>query len=59
MHSVRGFNRVPERLDTMRWYDLVGSVGVILIAAGFLLLQLERVASNSLLYLMATRSGPH
>jgi paired small multidrug resistance pump len=57
MHSVRGFNRVPERLDTMRWYDLVGSVGVILIAAGFLLLQLERVASNSLLYLIANALG--
>jgi hypothetical protein len=55
--SVRGFSRVPERLDTMHWYDLVGSVGVILIAAGFLLLQLERVASNSLLYLIANALG--
>lgn len=41
----------------MLWYDLVGSVGVLLIVVAFLLLQLERVASNSLSYLIANAIG--
>jgi hypothetical protein len=42
---------------TMLWYDLAGSVGVLLIVVAFLLLQLERVASNSLSYLIANAIG--
>ena len=41
----------------MKWYDLAGSAGVVLIVAAFLLLQLERVASNGLLYLIANAIG--
>ena len=41
----------------MKWYDLAGSAGVVLIVAAFLFLQLERVASNSLLYLLANAIG--
>jgi paired small multidrug resistance pump len=41
----------------MRWYDLAGSVGVILIVAAYLLLQLERVGSSSLPYLLANAVG--
>ena len=41
----------------MLWYDLAGSVGVLLIVVAFLLLQLERVASNSLSYLIANAIG--
>jgi paired small multidrug resistance pump len=41
----------------MKWYDLAGSAGVVLIVAAFLFLQLERVASNSLLYLIANALG--
>jgi paired small multidrug resistance pump len=41
----------------MKWYDLAGSAGVVLIVAAFLLLQLERVASNGLLYLLANALG--
>jgi paired small multidrug resistance pump len=41
----------------MRWYDLAGSVGVILIVAAYLLLQLERVGSSGLPYLLANAVG--
>ena len=41
----------------MHWYDFAGSVGVVLIVAAFLLLQLDRVASNSLAYLSANAVG--
>ena len=41
----------------MKWYDLAGSAGVVLIVAAFLFLQLERIASNSLLYLLANALG--
>jgi paired small multidrug resistance pump len=41
----------------MKWYDFAGSAGVVLIVAAFLFLQLERVASNSLLYLLANALG--
>ena len=41
----------------MKWYDLVGSAGVVLIVVAFLLLQIERVASNDILYLLANAVG--
>jgi hypothetical protein len=41
----------------MHWYDLAGNVGVTLIVAAYLLLQLERVTSNSLPYLAANATG--
>jgi hypothetical protein len=41
----------------MKWYDLVGSVGVALIVVAFLLVQLERVASNGFPYLIANAIG--
>jgi hypothetical protein len=41
----------------MRWYDLAGGLGVALIVVAFLLLQLERVASNGLAYLIANAAG--
>jgi hypothetical protein len=41
----------------MTWYDVAGTAGVVMIVAAFLLLQLERVASNSLPYLLANAVG--
>ena len=41
----------------MAWYDLAGSFGVAFIIAAFLLLQLERLTSNSLAYLLANVLG--
>jgi hypothetical protein len=41
----------------MAWYDLAGSFGVAFIIAAFLLLQLERLTSNSLPYLLANALG--
>jgi len=41
----------------MKWYDVAGSAGVVLIVAAFLFLQLERLASNSLIYLLANAVG--
>ena len=41
----------------MKWYDLVGSAGVVVIVVAFLLLQLERVASDDILYLLANAVG--
>src|SRR5262245_32023637 len=41
----------------MTWYDLAGSVGVVLIVAAYLSLQLERVAGTGLPYLLANAVG--
>jgi hypothetical protein len=41
----------------MRWYDLAGTLGVVLIVGAYFLLQLERVASNSVPYLSANAVG--
>jgi hypothetical protein len=41
----------------MHWYDLAGNLGVILIVAAYLLLQLERVASSSVSYLAGNATG--
>jgi hypothetical protein len=41
----------------MTWYDLAGSVGVVLIVAAYLLLQLQRVAGTGLVYLLANAVG--
>ena len=41
----------------MTWYDVAGTAGVVMIVAAFLLLQLERIASNSLPYLLANAVG--
>ena len=41
----------------MRLHDLAGTAGVILIVGAYLLLQLERVASNALSYLIADALG--
>jgi hypothetical protein len=41
----------------MTWYDLAGSVGVVLIVAAYLLLQLQRVAGTGLAYLLANAVG--
>lgn len=38
------------------WYDLIGNVGVILVLAAYLLLQLERISATRPPYLIA--SGP-
>ena len=50
-------NTRPSMRFSMKWYDLAGSAGVVLIVAAFLLLQLERAASNGLLYLIANAIG--
>jgi hypothetical protein len=41
----------------MTWYDLAGSVGVVLIVAAYLLLQLQRVSGTGLSYLLANAAG--
>lgn len=41
----------------MRWYDIAGSAGVILILGAFLLLQLERLTSKGLPYLLSNAVG--
>jgi hypothetical protein len=41
----------------MRLHDLAGTLGVILIVGAYLLLQLNRVASNALSYLIANALG--
>jgi hypothetical protein len=41
----------------MRLHDLAGTAGVILIVGAYLLLQLERMASNALSYLLANAIG--
>ena len=39
------------------WYDLVGSVGVTIIIVTYVLLQIERVKSESLLYSILNAVG--
>jgi paired small multidrug resistance pump len=41
----------------MVWYDVSGTVGVVLIVAAYLLLQLERVSGNDLIYLTMNAVG--
>jgi hypothetical protein len=41
----------------MRLHDLAGTAGVILVVGAYLLLQLERVASNAHSYLIANALG--
>jgi hypothetical protein len=41
----------------MRWYDFAGTLGVVLIVGAYFLLQVERVASNSVPYLSANAVG--
>jgi uncharacterized membrane-anchored protein len=39
------------------WYDVAGTAGVVLIVVAYLLLQLERVASDALGYLISNAVG--
>ena len=41
----------------MKWHDLAGSAGVLLIVGAYLFLQLERFASNAISYLVANALG--
>ena len=41
----------------MHWYDVAGSLGVAMIVCAYFILQLGRVASNSLGYLLANAFG--
>ena len=41
----------------MHWYDVAGSLGVAMIVCAYLFLQLGRVASDSLRYLLANALG--
>jgi predicted membrane protein len=41
----------------MQWYDFVGSVGVALIIITYILLQLEKIRSESLLYSLLNATG--
>ncbi len=41
----------------MNWYDALGNIGVALIICAYLFLQLGRIASNSLLYLIPNIIG--
>jgi hypothetical protein len=41
----------------MRWYDVAGSLGVAMIVCAYLFLQLGRVASDSLRYLIPNAFG--
>lgn len=39
------------------WFDLVGNVGVLLMVIGYLLLQLEKLSSSALSYLLLNALG--
>ena len=41
----------------MHWYDLVGTTGVVLVLVAYLLLQTEKLASNSLSYSVVNLLG--
>ena len=41
----------------LSWYDIVGSIGVIIIIGAYLLLQLQKVESSSLLYSLLNGTG--
>ena len=41
----------------MRWYDIAGTVGVVMIVGAYFFLQLGRLVSNSLTYLLANALG--
>lgn len=42
---------------TYAWHDLVGNIGVLMILATYLLLQMERLAATGLLYSAANGLG--
>lgn len=44
-------------MDRMHWYDVAGSLGVAMIVCAYLFLQLGRLASDSLGYLLANALG--
>jgi hypothetical protein len=44
-------------MTMMHWYDVAGSLGVAMIVGAYLFLQLGRVASDSLRYLLANALG--
>ena len=39
------------------WFDLVGNVGVLLMVAAYLLLQLEKLSSSAISYLLMNALG--
>ncbi len=41
----------------MRWYDIVGTLGVAIIILTYLLLQIERIRSDQLLYSVLNAIG--
>ncbi|HQZ82174.1 MAG TPA: hypothetical protein PLR83_03050 [Pyrinomonadaceae bacterium] len=42
---------------TIQWFDIVGGAGVALIIGTYLLLQFERISSDSLLYSILNAAG--
>ena len=40
-----------------RWFDLVGNIGVLLMVVAYLLLQLEKLSSSALSYLLLNAVG--
>ncbi len=40
-----------------RWYDLAGNIGVLMIIIAYLLLQLERISSAAVSYLLLNAAG--
>src|SRR5256885_566617 len=48
----------PGRIDLdYRWFDLVGNVGVLLMVVAYLLLQLEKLSSSAISYLLLNAVG--
>lgn len=43
-------NRIKDKIMQYAWYDLLGSVGVAVIIITYVLLQTEKIKSESLLY---------
>ncbi len=41
----------------MKWYDFVGSAGVFLIVLGYLLIQLNKLTNNDLIYSLLNAIG--
>ena len=52
---AKGLGRQDEM--TYAWYDIVGSVGVVVIILTYVLLQIERLRSDSFLYSMLNAIG--
>lgn len=55
--TKRGMRKAAIKIMQYAWYDIVGSVGVLTIISTYVLLQTERVKSESLTYSVLNGAG--